>query len=1078
LDYLCRQARSCFDIEDMGDEIQQLIAATPEHPVREALGLRLYRRMLGLIQNNTLGSRQRGYAVNTIGWLLEHDGSMSVSDLAQAVTLKPNASTPGSVDVDSVVDRVIEVCSGFVTLDHRSQQVRFIHQTCMEFLASVSLEQASERHTRMSGAVLTYLARFRPSFEWPQRIRVFPDHPDSFLLLATAFLLFKATSTDEIALQHFLRPSAARNRAEFVRVAYLLLLRARRPYYGTHYEAYDTLPPSDSLHILSLLSRDGPITDYLSVDELGLPMSQHTYVVLFAAATGRLALLKELHHSHSDVLDGARDGFGGTALHWAAAGGQLSSVDWIMDHISHHISTLTDSQGLTALHLAVKNSHTHIVKTLLRKGLNLQTLGRNIWDSVMDECMRKGELSIVKTLLAASDTQFGLANLRGQTLLHLSAIHGNASVLKYLLDETPIADHINDRDHRHRTALYCASLHGRADAVRILVQHDADVALADQQGWTPLHAVCTSQIVLEQKIQAVIVALVEGNASSYVQDHQGKTPYDWTRPQWSDGKVKDGRRSDGKVKDARRSDDVRLLLVNNTAGTSAQNYLELRTSLLDAAADGHDHIAVDAILKRDGADICSSAGVETLVNIALRARCMALVIWIIRDWQPSASISPSDALLRVTGKTPLQIALSHDDDGPFMLKALREVSRGLVDLAWRDERGRSPLHIACSQIFDPTDLVLILLEMGAALHMEERDDQGLTALHTAVTAGHSRTVEILVAQAHADVGASDGSGNSCLKLVYQLAASIQRLSGDASVWRIRCIRIMRCLMAHTRSQDLELFGGPILTEACAGGHLWIVKCLMQWQLDDNGPLRQAMVHGQDKVVRALQHRRFHGEFAQHPNSPMTDSSELGGPGFSVLLVTSSGLLFAGPARPEPAPVPQTVAQTRAFEAVEARWFEQRHSEHDTLKGHWPHYSLDKAYLAHHLRVDLNTLLTLTVLLPRRGPSATVGHGASSAEGPSPFRQRAFRRLTDRGGGFRIPPPWAEDTCAGRSLRRTSSEEFTGLRQVQVNGSAFRGVLFTDLRVRATFVSLATIPFHKCLTFDGTMHSTLLIRKAQ
>jgi hypothetical protein len=163
----------------MGDEIQQLVAETPQHPVGEALGLRLYRRMLGLFQNNTIGSRQRGYAVNTIGWLLEHDGSMSVTDLAQAVTLKPNASTLGSDDVDSVVDRVIEVCSGFVTLDHRSQQVRFIHQTCREFLASVDLEPTAERHTRMSRTALTYLTRFNPTFEWPSRIRVFPDHPDS-----------------------------------------------------------------------------------------------------------------------------------------------------------------------------------------------------------------------------------------------------------------------------------------------------------------------------------------------------------------------------------------------------------------------------------------------------------------------------------------------------------------------------------------------------------------------------------------------------------------------------------------------------------------------------------------------------------------------------------------------------------------------------------------------------------------------------------------------------------------------------------------------------------------------------------
>jgi ankyrin repeat protein len=1068
LDYLFREATECIESEDMQEKILQLSAKNEGYlGVGKALRERLYERMLALVRRHNSIGGPSALAVNTISWLLEHDGSMSAFDLARAVTLKPKTSALAAIDVDDVMERVILVCCGFVTLDRHSGVARFIHQTCREFLASVDFERTAERHTRMSCTALTYLTRFNPTFEWPTRIRVFPDHPDSFLVLVTIFLLFKATCVDKAALLRFLRSLTARNRAEFVRVAYLLLLRARRPYYGTHYEAYDTVPPSDSLHILSLLSRDGPITDYLSVDELGLPMSQHTYAMLFAAATGRLALLKELHHLHSNGFDGARDGFGGTALHWAAAGGQLSSVNWIMDQISHHISTLTDSQGLTAVHLAVKNSHTHVVKTLLSKGLNVQTLGRTIWDSVMDECMRKGEPSMMKTLLAASDTQFGYVNLRGQTLLHLSAIHGNTSILEYLLNETPIADRINDRDLRHRTALYWAASYGRADIIRILVQHDPDVTLADQKGWTPLHAVFLSKNISGQQVQAVVIALVEGNASSYVQDHQGKTPYHWTR------------RSQYTVQ---RSDDVRLLLINNnTAGTSSQNYLELRTSLLDAAADGHDHIAVDAILERDGADICSSAGIETLVNIALRTRCMASIIWLIREWQPRAPISPSDALWRVTGQTPLQIALSHQYEGPLLLKALREVSLGLVDLAWQDEKRRSPLHFACSQMFDPHDLVLILLEMGAASHMEDRDDQGMTALHTAITAGQSEhTVAILVAQAHADVGALDGSGNSCLKLVYQQAVSMPPSSKHGSTWRIRCICIMRCLMAHTRSQDLELFGGPILAEACAGGHSWIVECLLQWQLDDNVPLGQAIVDGRDEMVHALLHRRFYGQFAQHPNSPMTETSEFEGPGFNLPLVTSSGLLFVGPARPEPAPVPQIVAESRAFEGVYARWYKQSHhdSKNATLKGLWQtHYSLDKAYLAHYLRVDLNTLLTLKVFHPRRNPWVIHPRRDPSAT-VTPWRQVVFRRLTDRSpDGFRISPQRAEDTCAGRSLRRTSSEEFTGLRQVQVSEGALRGVLLTDLRVRATFISLATFPIHKFLTFDCTMHSRLWIRKA-
>ncbi|KAK7602697.1 hypothetical protein V9T40_006671 [Parthenolecanium corni] len=205
----------------------------------------------------------------------------------------------------------------------------------------------------------------------------------------------------------------------------------------------------------------------------------------------------------------------GTVLHAAAYAGSLDCAAFILESTSSPNSY--DENGNTALHIAVDLGKYPIVKLLLddpRTNVNAKTLPLHYTalhlaaDNGYTECMQA---------LLRSEACVNVTSTRGHTPLHLCCKQSFIDCVQLLLEHG--AD-VNTQDNERRSALHAAvskspwSLH----IVRMLVERDANVNLADAFGYTCLHVAALNELdeCVEYLIMqgANVAARTQGNVSA------------------------------------------------------------------------------------------------------------------------------------------------------------------------------------------------------------------------------------------------------------------------------------------------------------------------------------------------------------------------------------------------------------------------------------------------------------------------------------------------------------------------------------------------------------------------------------
>lgn len=198
---------------------------------------------------------------------------------------------------------------------------------------------------------------------------------------------------------------------------------------------------------------------------------------------------------------------GATALHWAAHWDDLETAA-LLTRAGADPNAATD-HGIVPLYLACVNGSARMVQTLLAAGAKVGS-ARPTGETPLMTCSRTGVVGAVQALLDAGADVHAKEPAQGQTALMWAAAQNHPDVVRLLIERkadvnamtalTPKTDQEPQAEAAGGalragaqaitgfTPLLFATKHGAERAVRVLLDHGADIDHAASDGSTPLLA--------------------------------------------------------------------------------------------------------------------------------------------------------------------------------------------------------------------------------------------------------------------------------------------------------------------------------------------------------------------------------------------------------------------------------------------------------------------------------------------------------------------------------------------------------------------------------------------------------------
>ena len=148
---------------------------------------------------------------------------------------------------------------------------------------------------------------------------------------------------------------------------------------------------------------------------------------LIAAKDGDLQTLRALRH----VVPMAGDGFGATALHYAARTGQMECVEWLVEAVGISYN-VRGTSGATPMHDAAAQGQLECVKYFLANGADVETRDRS-GHTALHLAARFGRFEMVKWLIEKVDGYARAKSRNHMTPVHFSASGGHLTCLQLLV---------------------------------------------------------------------------------------------------------------------------------------------------------------------------------------------------------------------------------------------------------------------------------------------------------------------------------------------------------------------------------------------------------------------------------------------------------------------------------------------------------------------------------------------------------------------------------------------------------------------------------------------------------------------
>ena len=285
----------------------------------------------------------------------------------------------------------------------------------------------------------------------------------------------------------------------------------------------------------------------------------------------------------------------------------------------------------------------------------------------------------------------------------------------------------------HHTPLHLATLYGKLDIVRLLLDHGATYNSEDKFGRTPLHLVATGEYNLEQDRVRTAQLLLDRGADVNAQDEYGATPLYLASY-------------------LGRVDFARLLL---DRGATANPKARKGWTPLHCVAEGthlgstDNGIHVAQLLLERGADAnASNEDKRTPLHLA-SYHGRVEITQVLLDGGASANS------VDIQGQTPLHAVAygySRDEESNVVAQLLLERS---ADVNMPDDAKETPLHLASSS--GRIKMVQVLLNAGADARAKNARDLSpfdvVPRLYD--SQGDVRRIERLLLEHGADVDAQD-----------------------------------------------------------------------------------------------------------------------------------------------------------------------------------------------------------------------------------------------------------------------------------------------------------------------------------